>query len=254
MSTIGIHKREIHGISTLEVVPKDMESKPLPCVIYFHGFTSAKEQNLPFAHMLAERGYRVLLPDSLYHGERYKAMSEQDFQLSFWDIVKQNIAEGDVLYLYLQENELLLDNRIGVAGTSMGGITASSMLAKYDWIQAIGVFMGTAKTTTYAKMQLKQLEKEGVTIPDKEIQEIIQSIEATDLSKQLEKMNDKPVFMWHGEKDAVIPFELAKDFYTVVKKLGNAKVQIDFKQDKQAGHKVSRDAFLAGKDWFEKNL
>lgn len=254
MLTIGIHKRDIKGIPTLEVVPEEMEGKPLACVLYFHGFTSAKEHNLPFAYMLAERGYRVLLPDSKHHGERYVKMSEEDLQLSFWTIVHQNIQEGEILHEYLQEYNLLLNNRIGVAGTSMGGITASSMLTTYDWIQAIAVFMGTAKTTTYAKRQLEQVKNSGVLLPEKDTKEILQAIEATDLSKHLDKMNGKPVYMWHGEKDAVIPFTLAEEFYERVNQEEKNNMQIVFEQDENAGHKVSRKAFLTGADWIQQNL
>lgn len=254
MSMIGIHKRNIQGIPTLEVVPIQKEIEALPCVIYFHGFTSAKEHNLPFAYMLAEKGYRVLLPDSKFHGERYVAMSEKDIQLSFWNIVAQNIKEGAIFYKYIQENELVEDNRIGVAGTSMGGITSSSMLTMYDWIQATGIFMGTAMTTTYAHMQLKEIELQGMHIPEEDAREIVQSIEKTDLSKHLHVLKNKPLFMWHGEKDSVIPFSLAQQFYDEAKEYNEQQVMIEFKPDKDSGHKVNREAFLAGANWFERNL
>lgn len=254
MSMIEIHKRNIQGIPTLEVVPKEKEKKPLPCVLYYHGFTSAKEHNLPFAYMLAEKGYRILLPDSQYHGERYVEKSEKDIQLSFWNIVEQNIKEGSILYKYLQDNELLEGNPVGVAGTSMGGITTSSMITMYDWIHAAAIFMGTAKTSTYAQMQLKEIEKQGIHIPEQEVQEIIQTIEKTDLSKHLHVLKDKNLFMWHGEKDPVIPFSLAHQFYNEVKRYDEDQIMIEFKHDKDSGHKVNRNAFLAGADWFERNL
>lgn len=253
MSTIGIHKKDIQGIPTLEVVPKEKEDQPLPCVLYFHGFTSAKEHNLPFAYMLAERGFRILLPDSKYHGERYIDMSEKDLQMSFWDIVMQNIEEANSLYTYVQENNLLAQDRIGVAGTSMGGITVSSLLTRYDWIKAVAIFMGTAETTTYANMQLEQIQKEGISIPDEEIKKNIQAIEKTDVSKQINRIGDTPMFMWHGKKDAVIPFSLAESFYATVQE-NKSDEKLDFHVDPESGHKVSREAFLAGANWFENNL
>ncbi len=254
MSTIGIHKKDIQGIPTLEVVPKSKEDQPLPCVLYFHGFTSAKEHNLPFAYMLAERGFRILLPDSKYHGERYVDMSEKDLQMSFWDIVMQNIEEANSLYSYVQENNLLAQDRIGVAGTSMGGITASSVITSYDWVKAVAIFMGTAETTTYANMQLEQIKKEGISIPDEDIQKITQAIEKTDVSKHLDHLNDKPIFMWHGKKDAIIPFSLAESFYAAVQEYKQSDMQLDFHVDQEAGHKVSREAFLAGANWFKDTL
>lgn len=254
MSMIVIHKKEIEGIPTLEVIPKGKENEPLPCVFYFHGFTSAKEHNLPFAYMLAERGYRVLLPDSMYHGERAEDISEKEFQLSFWNIVQKNIEEGDVLHSYIVKSNLLTGGRIGIAGTSMGGITVSSMLVKYDWVQSIGIFMGTAKTTDYAELLLQQIKHAGIEFPKEEITSIMRTIESTDLSKHVDQIGGKSIFMWHGEKDAVIPFTYAEEFYTLVKKQQDRPIKIDFMKDKNAGHKVSREAFLTGADWLEQTV
>src|SRR5699024_9791798 len=226
MSMIEIHKRNIQGIPTLEVVCNEREEDALPCVLYFHGFRSAKEHNLPFAYMVAEKGYRILLPDSKYHAERYVEMSEKDIELSFWNIVAQNIEEGAIFYEYIQKNNLLEGHRMGVAGTSMGGITTSSMLTVYDWIHAAGLFMGTAMPTAYAHVLLKEMDKQGIHIPEKDVQEIIPFIEKTDLSKQLHVLKNKHLFMWHGEKDPVIPFSFAQQFYDEVKRYGEHQFAI----------------------------
>src|SRR5699024_6862738 len=127
---IGVIHKKWHQVPVLEVVHVKDEENPLPVVVYFHGFTSAKEHNLPLAYRLAGQGYRVLLPDSEYHGEREIEMSDQKRQLAFWDIVMQNVRELNELYKLLLEQGLLLDGRIGIAGTSMGGITTSAALVQ----------------------------------------------------------------------------------------------------------------------------
>src|SRR5699024_2988148 len=104
-----------------------------------HGFTSAKEHNLPFAYLLATKGYRVILPDSKHHGEREGNITVEKRELSFWNIVLQNINDLNTLKNALDEMDLILNNRIGIAGTSMGGITAASALTQYDWIQSSAV-------------------------------------------------------------------------------------------------------------------
>lgn len=254
MSIIGINKMKIGEIPVLEVVPNGFEGKPLPTLLYFHGFSSAKEHNLPFAYMLAQRGFRIVLPDSLHHGEREKNISEDELQLSFWNIVLKNIEESNMIYTYLHDNDLIEDNRIGVAGTSMGGITVSSMLSQYDWIKAAGIFMGTAQTTTYAKQLLKHVEQQGVVIPVDEISSLLHTIEEHDLTKQMHLVQNRPIFIWHGKKDAVIPFTHAEEFYQLLKKHGGEQANIVFEKDEQAGHKVSRKAFLAGADWAYANV
>src|SRR5690625_2126310 len=91
---IGIIEQQMNNIPVLHVVEATKEKDALPTVIYFHGFTSAKEHNLPFAYLLADHGYRVILPDSQYHGEReMKDVSSVKKQVSFWNIVMNNVVE-----------------------------------------------------------------------------------------------------------------------------------------------------------------
>src|SRR5699024_2251101 len=115
---IGITSEKINDIPRLMVSKTEDAHKPLPVLTYFHGFTSAKEHNLPLAYLMAEKGYRVILPDSDLHGARLKKdKSEEERQLSFWDIVLSNVDDMAHIKKYLDENGLLLNDRIGVAGT-----------------------------------------------------------------------------------------------------------------------------------------
>src|SRR5690625_3496931 len=120
MKMIGIYKKETANIHYLVVVENTNEFKALPTIIYSHGFTSAKEHNLPLAYLLAEKGFRVILPDSKFHGEREHASSHLKRQLSFWDIVIQNIKELQIIKDKLDEEGLILEQKIGLAGTSIG--------------------------------------------------------------------------------------------------------------------------------------
>ena len=67
---IQIHKEIVKGVPLLHVVKAGHEEKMLPLIFFIHGFTSAKEHNLHFAYLLAEKGFRVVLPDAILHGER----------------------------------------------------------------------------------------------------------------------------------------------------------------------------------------
>lgn len=108
---IGIFQKEIKSIPCLIVVDSAKEEEALPTLTYFHGFTSAKEHNLPFAFLQAEKGYRVILPDSMYHGEREAEISNIKKQISFWDIVMQNVKELKLIKDALDEERLILNDR-----------------------------------------------------------------------------------------------------------------------------------------------
>lgn len=248
---IGVIHKKINQIPALEVVDVKNQTKPLPVVVYYHGFTSAKEHNLPFAYRMAEQGYRVVLPDSKYHGEREIEMSAQKRQLAFWDIVMQNLKELNEIRDLFSQQGLLLDDRIGIAGTSMGGITTSAALVQYPWIKAAAVLMGSPKITAYAKTLINQFKQAGkMPISDAVIEKLYQDLEMIDLSMSPEKLDNRPLLFWHGVKDPVVPFDHSHSFYEAVKHHYTDEARIQFIQEANRGHKVSRSAVLAAEKWF----
>ncbi|WP_269409675.1 alpha/beta fold hydrolase [Lentibacillus daqui] len=252
---IGVIHKNFNNIPALEVVDVKYETKALPVVIYFHGFTSAKEHNLPLAYLLAAKGYRVVLPDSEYHGEREIEMSAIERQVSFWDIVMQNIKELKEIRDTLTEQGLLLDGRIGIAGTSMGGITTSVALTQYPWIKVAAILMGSPKITVYAKTLVDTLKKMGkLPVTDDIIDQLYQDLKMVDLSLHPEKLNQRPLLFWHGENDSVVPFDHSYTFYEDVKHHYTNQDQIQFMKEANRDHKVSRKAILATEKWFETYL
>ncbi|MFC4559286.1 alpha/beta fold hydrolase [Virgibacillus kekensis] len=252
---IGVYHHKLKTIPGLIVVDSEKENQPLPTVTYFHGFTSAKEHNLPLAFLLAEKGFRVVLPDSMYHGEREVEISAIKKQISFWDIVMENIKEVKDVRDALDEEGLLLDGRFGLAGTSMGGITTAAALTQYPWVKAAGVLMGSPKITTYAKTLVNSFKKMGdLPVSDEVIDQLYVQLGYYDLSIQPEKLQERPLFFWHGENDAVVPFDHSYTFYEDAKELYKNKENIRFIKESNCDHKVSRFAILETVKWFEKHL
>lgn len=252
---IGIYEKEIKTIPSLVVVDEDKEKEALPVITYFHGFTSAKEHNLSLAFLLAQKGFRVILPDSEYHGVREQEISALKKQISFWDIVMQNVKELKDIKDYVDEEGLLLDERFGVAGTSMGGITTSAALTQYPWITTAAVLMGSPKITTYAKTLVNSFKRMGnLPVTDDMIDHLYEQLENYDLSKQVEKLNDRPLLFWHGENDAVVPFDHSYTFYEEAAKSYKNVDNIHFIKEANRDHKVSRHAVLETVKWFKEHL
>ncbi|GEL76899.1 alpha/beta fold hydrolase [Tenuibacillus multivorans] len=253
---IVIDNIKIKEIPTLIVAEQDQLNHPLPTLIYFHGFTSAKEQDLAQAYLLAEKGYRVLLPDSMHHGNRQTISDPNRIQLDFWNIVLQNLDDLQQLYLYLKEHDLLLEDRIGIAGTSMGGITVAAALTQFEWIKTAGLMMGSAKISDMAVYLLKGIEQQGIEIPmtKEQIDDQLQSLKAIDLSHQLEKLNHRPIFLWHGENDHVVPFEHSVSFVEALKNAHYPEDRYQYITEPNRDHKVSLEAKLALRDWLLEHL
>ncbi|RYG72592.1 alpha/beta fold hydrolase [Lentibacillus lipolyticus] len=252
---IGIERTTLTSIPSLIVADEAKKQEALPVLTYFHGFTSAKEHNLPLAYLLASKGYRVILPDSMYHGERETEITDMQKQVSFWNIVMQNVEDLKNIKEALVEKGLLQDERFGVAGTSMGGITTAAALTQYSWIRAAGVLMGSPKITTYAKTLVDSFRKEGdLPVSDNMIEQLYEQLKQYDLSKQMSKLNERPVMFWHGDSDAVVPFDHSYTFYDEARHHYTNPESIRFIKEPNRGHKVSRHAILETVKWFEEHL
>ncbi|HLR09692.1 MAG TPA: alpha/beta fold hydrolase [Bacillota bacterium] len=252
---IGIDKDILGGIPSLIVVAKENAEKKLPILTYFHGFTSAKEHNLPLAFLMAEKGYRVILPDSLYHGERDAGLSKEKLRLAFWDIVVKNTTEIEAIYNELNRRGLLQDKRFGVAGTSMGGITTAAALAQYPWIKTAAILMGTPTLTDYAKQLVQTYKQSGeLQITKTMEQDVYALLEPYDLSQHMEMLNERPLLFWHGDKDPVVPFSQPYAFYHDALMYYKKQANIRFIREKNRGHKVSRLAILQTVEWFSQHL
>ncbi|MDY0396064.1 prolyl oligopeptidase family serine peptidase [Virgibacillus halophilus] len=207
------------------------------------------------AYLLAEKGFRVMLPDSKWHGQRENGASTLKKQLSFFEIVLQNVADLETIKNYLQKNQLMKGDNFGIAGTSMGGITTCAALTKYPWIKAAACLMGSPKLSAYAEDLIAEVGKNmPLPISDAEIRGILVELSKIDLSKQPEKLQDRPLLFWHGDADPVVPFNHSSGFYKEVSMQYGDQEKIHFIKEEKRGHKVSRFAILETVDWFVTHL
>ncbi|WP_338449073.1 prolyl oligopeptidase family serine peptidase [Niallia oryzisoli] len=254
---ILIENKVVHGIPVLHLAKKSLYEARLPFIMFMHGFTSAKENNLHYAYLLAEKGFRVVLPEAMYHGERQGNMSKEKLALHFWDIVLQSIDEINVLRQSYQEDHLIDPDRIGLVGTSMGGIVTLGSLTRYKWIKAAVSLMGMPYYEKYALLQINEIKKRGIKLPLKEeqISELLEKLKELDLSNQPEKLDQRPLLFWHGKQDPIVPFSYTYDFYERIKPLYEEKPEkLQFIFDEKSGHKVSRQGVLKTVEWFETYL
>lgn len=255
-SMIGIYHQTIAHIPTLIVVDAEKENEALPVVTYIHGITSVKEQNLSIAYLLAEKGYRVVLPDCIYHGEREEGLTTEQQSYKLWEVVLENLKEIPLLYHELNESNLIKDGRFGLAGTSMGGITTSAALTQFDWIKAAAVLMGSPQPVRFAKEQVNYLNEMNVEVPltEHEQTQLIHALEKIDLSMQVEKLNERPLFFWHGEIDQVVPFDHSYSFYNSAISHYKNPENIRFLREVGRDHKVSIMAMHETVNWFDFHL
>jgi dienelactone hydrolase len=113
--------RRIGDIPVLECWTGSPKGKPL--VFMTHGYGSFKERMANFALQLAGRGYFVVAPDALAHGERNEPGAYSILQL-----VERSVADLDTLIEYYKANSEVDAERFSIVGRSMGGFVAYSYL------------------------------------------------------------------------------------------------------------------------------
>lgn len=254
---VVIENEWIEGIPLLHVVEQENRTKKLPLVIFIHGFTSVKERNLHYAYLLADAGFRVILPEALYHGERIQGLTAADLYTRFWEIVLTTIEEVNIVKEYYDKKGLILASEIGVAGTSMGGIATLGALTQYPWIKAAVSLMGMPSYEKFSRWQIEQLKKRGVAIhfTEAQINEQLEAIRKYDLSLQPEKLANRPLLFWHGKKDPMVPYPLTYEFYETIKDgYKHNKEKLKFITEDHAGHNVSLAGVSGTIEWFKRYL
>jgi len=250
---IHILNKQVENIPCLVVEKVELSNQPLPTIIFYHGFNGGKEDSLTIAYKLAKKDFRVILPDSVMHGERKKNSSQVEIELAFWDIVLQNIKELELIKFHLHSNNLIAKEQIGVSGTSMGGITTCAALTKYKWIKVAAVVMGTPNLIDYATILIDEFNKTNEQqISEQQKEEVINELKQYDLSLQPDLLNHRALQFWHGEDDKVVPMKFALDYY---EKNKDSNVE-NLKFVKEAGraHNVSRIAVSETISWFSSHL
>lgn len=241
----------IEEIPVLHVVQASLQEEELPTVFYLHGYNGEKISSLTQAYMLAEKGYRVILPDAIHHGERKQGLGNTELQLAFWDIVVQSIHELDVLKNNLTRRGYTLEDRIGVAGTSMGAITTYGAVATYDWITAAASLMGTAYMTDYAKGLIGYYnQSESTPVSEKDATRVLDMLQPYDLSLQHDKLHQRPLLIWHGEADEVVPYLHSPKMYEQIKAYYDDISRLRFVGEKGRSHHISRLSMKETTDWF----
>lgn len=237
----------VNSVPILHVVKKRLHQESLPTVIYYHGFNGEKESSLTIAYKMAEKGLRVILPDAPLHGERGNYADEPiEHGATFWEIVLQTIEELDNIRQFLIEKNYVLEDKIGLGGTSMGGMITYAALSKYDWIKSAAILMGTPYLTKRAEVTLGNASEQK--------DQLLHEVKALDISQQLNLLNDRPIFIWHGEKDEIVPVTDSREFYQTLAETYKDKSKIEFIEEKDRIHNISKYSIKKVAEWFTDQL
>lgn len=239
------------GIECLHATPAGKRATPLPTLLFWHGFTSSKEVYAYFAVELAKAGFRVVMPDADMHGSRFNGDSELRLT-RFWEILKSNIDEVPVIEEALRGQKLVEEGRFAVAGASMGGMTALGAMARYSHITSVASMMGSGYFMSLSKTLFPPLLAKTPQ-QQQEFAERMAPLAGYDVSQQLKNLASRPLLVWHGEADEVVP---AAESFRLEKALREAKLDanLTFITEKGVGHRITPPALMAIAAFFRQHL
>lgn len=249
---IQVEHKWIKEIPVLHIFDETRVSEQLPTVFFYHGFQSQKELYLSYGYLLAQRGMRVILPDAAMHGERHGAESDTEQAIYFWDTVRGNIDELPQLVEALNEEGLVDMSRLAVGGFSMGAITSYGMLAQYDWLKVGVCLAGSSYYEHFARELADGVAKQGMEFPY-DVDERISKLAPYDLSAQPTKLKNRPLMMWHGKEDDVVPFAYSEKLYEALVE-EDMSDNVAFMVDEKAKHKITIEGMLAAVGFLEEKL
>lgn len=239
------------GIEAIHAVPVGSRDLPLPTIFFFHGYTSSKEVYSYFGYALAQAGFRVILTDAAMHGARYDGDESQRLA-HFWDILQTNIEELPGYVAEYRQRGLIDGERIGVCGASLGGMSALGCMARYPWITAVAAFMGSGYFSTLSSALFPPVPADR-----EENQAVLQALATKladyDVTTRLDALSNRPLLVWHGEADDVVPAAESVRLYQALQardKLAN----LTYLTEPGVGHRITPTALQAGADFFRRSL
>lgn len=248
---VEIETRPLAGIPVLHAFPAGKRDLPLPCIIFYHGFTSSSLVYSYFAVALAQAGFRVVMPDAPDHGARFTS-DAQERMYRFWQILQQNMQEFTALRAALVAENRLLDERLAVGGASMGGMTTLGIMARRPEVKCAASLMGSGYFTRLARTLFPPLQ---VQTPEQqaEFDTIIAPLAEWDVAHQLTRLADRPLLLWHGQDDDVVP---AIETFRLQQALIQAGLDNNLTCLWEAGvrHRITPEALAATVAFFRQHL
>lgn len=194
---IELETRRLGEHEILHAFPAGKGAQPLPVIVFYHGFTSSKLVYSYFAVALAQAGFRVVMPDAPQHGARFTG-DERARLGQFWQILHGSLSEFAGLREALYQAGLVADTRLAVAGASMGGMTALGIMRRHPEVKSVACLMGSGYFTSLAQTLFPP------EAPD-DAAAVLAPLAGWEVTHALPYLADRPLLLWHGEADDVVP-------------------------------------------------
>lgn len=262
-------KTYIKDIPVIVMEPKNIK-RDIGTIVLYHGWSSSKETQRIRGLILSAVGYRVVIPDSINHGER-NPLTDYGVDKAdvLWITALNSIDEWPILIEGLVHKYNINKDKIGLIGNSMGGIIASGIYTYNSNIKALVVLNGTMaweNTNKIVKDIVKDVMEDlrrgeveegykdviedamenvdNISIRDKlakidNLEESEARAKEMDPMGQINLLKDRPILLLHGDADDVVSIDSQRLFYKTIAPAYNDKDKIKLVEYPGLNHIVS---------------
>lgn len=256
MLQMHLRNTSVRSIPLIELYRRDVRHEHLPVVFIYHGFESSKERKLQHAYIIASRGFFVVLPDAVRHGERedsaFAALSYEQRVSFLFDIVTETSAEIDSLIDHYSQQSIADTDRLGLIGTSMGGMIIYNYLARFGTarISAANPIISTpdfGSVIDYARENNPDLHR---SYSDQEAERV----KAEQALPAISLLKDFPLLLLSAEDDPIIPIAPVKDLYYRLHRQYEKKDLLRMRSYHNTGHETTEEMMLESAQWMQQHL
>jgi uncharacterized protein len=189
-------------------------------LIIYHGWGGSAAGYHDAAVQIAKKGYRVIVPEIIYHDTReplHHHFDQKTTQHYFWKTIFQTINEFDEFVTELG----IPKEYIVIAGSSMGGFIATGIFAREHKLSGLANINGSGSFLLSEKL-FREADGRG-EIPERLAKELI------DYDPVKRTNCPSPVLLIHGDRDEFVSIEGQKDYYrhlTEIEEQSNVKFNI----------------------------
>jgi dipeptidyl aminopeptidase/acylaminoacyl peptidase len=215
-------------------------------VVLYHGWASNIQNYMFFASLISDWGYKVLVPELPYHGERGKLnyFDISVLQHFFWMVVIQALKEAEAVVSELSTT----DEHIGIVGHSTGGFIAAGAFSKISRVQSAIVMNGSC---AWVKCEELFREKDGRNAMS--ANERI-SLEKYDPVTHLNMNGKRALLLLHGKADNTIPIESQRYFMNQMSPHNISPEYVQLVEYSEVNHQVTIGMLQKSKEWLDKHL
>lgn len=240
---------EINGVKTAVFYMDTFDKKPL--VILQHGLSSKKEDMNSFATALAERGFFVVTPDAMGHGE-----DETEERHTVIELVYGTANYFEAIIKYFEASEYVDTERLGLVGLSLGGMTSFYYTANGSYNPKVVVSLcSTPKFEDLIGTDVaSSFIAKGKTVATAGAREQeLMDTQIRDYSPYNRLLTDKDTcfFMLCGDADSIVPHEGNIQFYEEVQDIAK-NVMLVVKKDQQ--HEIVLEDLMRVIEYLEQYL